>query len=110
MNTLRPFAIPLSSAPVLARSDLLNLANFRDTSGHAVSFFFSLQSIPDRSHHTEVTLVRDLVQEEKHRVDIKRAPGLDEDLEAVLMQAEEVRLSPRHWRILYACHRQGFSR
>jgi hypothetical protein len=102
MNTVTPFAIPLTSAPVLARRDLLNLANFRDTSGHAVSFFFSLQSIPDRSHHTEVTLVRDLVREEKH--------SLAEDLEAVLMQAEEVRLSPRHWRILYACHRQGFSR
>ncbi len=110
MNTVTPFAIPLTSAPVLARRDLLSLANFRDTSGHAVSFFFSLQSIPDRSHHTEVTLVRDLVREEKHRVDIKQAPGLAEDLEAVLKQAEEVRLSPRHWRILYACHRQGFSR
>jgi hypothetical protein len=110
MNTVTPFAIPLTSAPVLARRDLLNLAKFRDTSGHAVSFFFSLQSIPDGSHHTEVTLVRDLVREEKHRVDIKQAPGLAEDLEAVLMQAEEVRLSPRHWRILYACHREGFSR
>jgi hypothetical protein len=110
MNTVTPFAIPLTSAPVLARRDLLDLANFRDASGHAVSFFFSLQSIPDRSHHTEVTLVRDLVREEKHRVDIKQAPGLAEDLEAVLIQAKEVRLSPRHWRILYACHRQGFSR
>ena len=103
MNTVTPFAIPVASAPMLARRDLLDLANFRDTSGHAVSFFFSFQSLPDKSHHTEITLVRDLVREEKHRVDIKQAPGLAEDLEAVLMQAEEVRLSPRHWRILYAC-------
>ncbi len=110
MDPATPLAIALSSPPVLTRRDLLDLANFRDTSGHAVSFFFSLQSIPDKSHHTEVTLVRDLVREEKHRVDIKQAPGLVEDLEAVLMQAEEVRLSPRHWRILYACHRQGLSR
>src|ERR1700733_3482833 len=110
MDPTTPVAIPVASAPVLARRDLLDLANFRDSSGHAVSFFFSLQSIPDRSHHTEVTLVRDLVREEKRRVDIKQAPGLAEDLEAVLMQAEEVRLSPRQWRILYACHRQGFSR
>ena len=50
MNTVTPFAILLTSAPVLAQRDLLDLANFRDTSGHAVSFFFSLQSIPDRSH------------------------------------------------------------
>ena len=110
MDPATPFAIALSSTPVLARKDLLNFANFRDTSGYAVSFFFSLQSIPDKSHHTEVTLVRDLVRDEKHRVDIKQAPGLAEDLEAVLLQAEEVRLSPRHWRILYACHRQGLSR
>jgi hypothetical protein len=43
-------------------------------------------------------------------VNIKQAPGLAEDLEAVLMQAEDVRLSPRHWRILCACHRRGLSR
>ena len=66
---------PYRPALVLARSDLLDLAKFRDTSGYAVSFFFSLQSIPDKSHHTEVTLVRDLVREEKLRVDIKQAPG-----------------------------------
>jgi hypothetical protein len=110
MDPATPLAITLSSAPVLARRDLLDLADFRDTSGYAISFFFSLQSIPDKSHHTEVTLVRDLVREKKHRVNIKQAPGLAEDLEAVLMQAEDVRLSPRHWRILYACHRQGLSR
>ncbi len=110
MDPATPLATALPSAPVLARRDLLDLANFRDTSGYAVSFFFSLQSIPDKSHHTEVTLVRDLVREEKRRVDIKQAPGLAEDLEAVRMQAEEVRLSPRQWRILYACHRQGLSR
>ena len=110
MNTVTPFAIPLTSAPVLARRDLLNLAKFRDTSGHAVSFFFSLQSIPDKSHHTEVVLVRDLVREELHQIDIRKAPGPAEDMEAVLMQVEEVRESPRHWRISYACHGQGFWR
>src|ERR1700733_1356211 len=110
MDPATPLAMALSSAPVLARRDLLDLADFRDTSGYALSFFFSLQSIPDKSHHTEVTLVRDLVREKKHRVNIKQAPGLAEDLEAVLMQAEDVRLSPRQWRILCACHRQGFSR
>src|SRR3984893_14521000 len=110
MDPATPLAIALTSAPVLARRDLLDLANFRDTSGHAVSFFFSLQSIPDKSHHTEVVLVRDLVREEQHRLSVKKAPDLAEDLEAVLMQAEEVRLSPRYWTILYASHGQGFRR
>jgi hypothetical protein len=31
-------------------------------------------------------------------------------LEAVLMQADEVRENPWNWRIAYACHRQGFWR
>src|SRR4030081_2869796 len=96
MDPATPSVISAASAPVVGRSDLPDLANFRDASGHAVSFFFSVQSIPDKSHHTEVTLVRDLVREEKHRGDIKQAPGLAEDLETVLMRAEEVRLSPRH--------------
>jgi len=110
MNPATPSATPPTSAPVLARSDLPDLANFRDPSGHAVSFFFSLQSIPDKSHHTEVVLVRDLVRERQHRVDIKKTPGLAEDLEAVLTQAEEVRDNPRYWTILYACHQHGFRR
>ena len=110
MDPAAPSAIPLLSAPVLARSDLPDLANFRDTNGHAVSFFFSLQSIPDKSHHTEVILVRDLVREELHQIDTRKAPGLAEDMEAVLMQAEEVRENPRYWRISYACHRQGYWR
>jgi hypothetical protein len=66
MDPATRLAIALSSAPVLARRDLLDLADFRDTSGYALSFFFSLPSIPDKSHHTEVTLVRDLVREKKH--------------------------------------------
>jgi predicted nucleotidyltransferase component of viral defense system len=86
MDPATPLAIALSCAPVLARRDLLDLANFRDTNGYAVSFFFNLQSIPDKSHHTEVTLVRDLVREEKHRVDIKQAPGLAKDLEPFIHQ------------------------
>ncbi len=110
MDPAAPSAIPPLSAPVLARSDLPDLANFRDTNGHAVSFFFSLQSIPDKSHHTEVILVRDLVREELHQIDTRKAPGLAEDMEAVLMQAEEVRENPRYWRISYACHRQGYWR
>jgi hypothetical protein len=92
------------------RTDLPELVNFRDIDGHAVSFFFSLQSIPNKSHRTEVILVRDLVREEQHRVDIKKAPGLAEDLQAVLTLAEEVRETPRYWTILYACHREGFRR
>jgi len=87
MDPAAPSAIPPVSARVLARSDLPDLANFRDTSGHAVSFFFTLQSIPDKSHHTEVILVRDLVREELHEIDTRKAPGLAEDMEAVLMQA-----------------------
>src|SRR3981189_1256019 len=110
MDPATPLAIALPSAPPLARGDLLDLANFRDTSGHAASFFFSLQSIPDKSHHTEVTLVRDLVRDEKHRVDIKQAPGLAEDLEAVLMRTDLVGLRPLRWMIFYSGHRQGFSR
>lgn len=110
MNSATSSAIPPVPSPVLLRSDLPDLANFRDTNGHAVSFFFSLQSIPDKSHHTEVTLVRDLVQEQQHRVNTRKAPGLAEDLNAVLMQAEEVRDNPRYWTILYACHQQGLRR
>jgi hypothetical protein len=40
----------------------------------------------------------------------QKGSGLAEDLEAVLMQADEVRENPRNWRIAYACHRQGFLR
>ena len=58
MDPATPSVISAASAPVVGRSDLPDLANFRDASGHAVSFFFSVQSIPDKSHHTEVTLVR----------------------------------------------------
>lgn len=110
MNPATPFSVSRTSAPFLMRSDLPELANSRDTNGHAVSFFFSLQSIPDKSHHTEVVLVRDLVREESQRFDAKKAPGLVEDLKAVLTLAEEVRLSPRNWRIAYGCHRQGLWR
>ena len=57
-------ATSAASSPVLARSDLPDLANYRDSSDHAVSFFFSFQSISDESHHTESVLVSDPVQEE----------------------------------------------
>jgi hypothetical protein len=110
MNPATLSAIPPASAPVLVRSDLPDLANFRDPNGHAVSFFFSLQSVPDKSHRTEVILVRDLMREELHRIATRKAPGLAEDLEAVLTQADEVRDNPRYCTILYACHRQGFRR
>ena len=77
MDPATPSVISAASATVVGRSDLPDLANFRDASGHAVSFFFSVQSIPDKSHHTEVTLVRDLVREELHRFDTRKAsrPG-----------------------------------
>lgn len=114
MHPATPFssaaAISPAAASFLTRGALPELANFRDKNGHAVSFFFSLQSIPDKSHHTEVVLVRDLVREELLRFRKKDAPGLDEDLEAVLTQTEEIRESPRHWRILYACRGQSFLR
>jgi hypothetical protein len=87
---------------VLTRGDLPQLVNLRDTNGHAVSFFFSLQSIPDKLHHTELVLVRDLVREKQH------PPGLAEDLQAILSLAEEVRSNPRLWRIAYACRQHSF--
>jgi hypothetical protein len=105
MHPATPSAVAPAPAPILARSDLLELANFRDTNGHGVSFFFSVESIPDKSHHKEVVLVRDLVREQLHRFDTKHAPGLAEDLDAVLTLADEIRQSPRYWRIAYACHR-----
>jgi peptide subunit release factor 1 (eRF1) len=95
---------------MLTRKDLLELANLRDENGHTVSFLFSLHSIPDKSRHTEATLVRDLVREQQQRFNLKTSPGLTKDLEAVLAQTEEVRLNPRNWRIFHACHRLGFSR
>ena len=110
MHPATPSAVPPVPAPTLTRSDLLELANFRDATGHAVSFFFSTESIPDRSHHTEETLVRDLVQEQLHRFHTRRAPGLAEDLEAVLALADEIRQSPRSWHIAYACHARSFWR
>lgn len=109
MDTTAPSASqPL--APIPARKDLLDLANLRDGAGHALSFFFSLQSIPDKSHHTEVTLVRNLVREQMQRFDLKNSPGLAQDFEGILAQIDEVRLAPRNWRISYACHHLGFSR
>src|SRR3979490_487506 len=96
MDPATPLAIALPSAPPLARGDLLDLANFRDTSGHAASFFFSLQSIPDKSHHTEVTLVRAIWCGRSCTASTPEGlPGLAEDLEAVLALAEEVRENPR---------------
>ena len=47
---------------------------------------------------------------ELRRFEKKSAPGRAEDLEAVLALADEVRRDPRHWRIIYACHEQGFWR
>lgn len=110
MNPATASTLTATSIPVLLRADLPELANFHDTEGHAVSFFFSVQSIPDKSHHTELVLVRDLVQEEQHRASVKKAPGLADDLQAVLNLAEEVVQNPRYWTILYACHEQGLRR
>ena len=97
MDPATPSVISAASAPVVGRSDLPDLANFRDASGHAVSFFFSVQSIPDKSHHTEVTLVRAIWCGRSCTASTPEGlPGLAEDLEAVLALAEEVRENPRY--------------
>lgn len=110
MCAASPSAIVPGSGSFLTRGDLPGLAKFHDADGRAVSFFFSLQSIPDESHHTELVLIRDLVREHLHGLNKKDARGLAEDMDAVLALAEEVRLDPRRWRIAYACHGQNFWR
>jgi hypothetical protein len=104
LSAITPFA------GVQARRELPELANFHNANGNAVSFFFSLQSIPDKSHHLEVTLVRDLVRQQHHRFNLRNLPDLAEDLEAVLTLAEEVRDAPRYWTIFYACRGQRLGR
>jgi hypothetical protein len=107
MSATTASAFAAEPIPHLTARVLPQLANFRDPDGHAVSFFFSLQSIPDKSHHTEIVLIRDLVREQARRLDVHHAPALAKDLEIVLSEADDVRANPRSWRILYADHHAG---
>jgi hypothetical protein len=106
MSAATASAFAAEPIPYLTARVLPQIANFRDPEGHAVSFF-SLHAIPDKSHHTETVLIRDMVREQAHRLDLHHAPALAKDLEIVQSEADEVRANPRSWRILYADHHAG---
>ncbi len=103
MHTSIATSMLLEARQSVTREDLLALANFYDEPAHAVSFYFSLSSSPDNSHHQEVLMIKQLVK------DVAKSgaeAGVSRDLSAVVMAAEEVRHSPSRLKAVFACYDQ----
>ena len=88
----------------VTRENLLELANFCDEHAHALSFYFSLASIGDKSHKEEVITIKRLIQEVSGKFAPEPTPAtLSKDLEDILAVAEEIRLNPARLRVVFAC-------
>ena len=98
-------ALTRHHADVVTRKDLSELVKFSDDDALAVSFYFSLVSTPDNSHHQEVIAIKRLIQMAKDRLRDGSVPSsLARDLDDLLVAAEEVRLNPARFRAIFACH------
>lgn len=91
-------------AELVTKDDLLDLAKFSDEHAHAVSFYFSLVSVPDNSHRQEVIAIKRLIQEAQGNIASGTvSTSLAKDLDEVHTVAEEVRLKPARFRAVFAC-------
>ena len=61
-------ALTRHHAEVVTREDLSELVKFSDDEARAISFYFSLVSTPDNSHHQEVIAIKRLIQMAKDRL------------------------------------------
>lgn len=86
------------------QDELRTLAAFHHPSSHAVSFFYSLHSFSDKSHHAEKVTIGKLLKDEAAKFRPGAMPELlSNDLDRILATADEIQRSPTRWRSVYAC-------
>ncbi len=96
-----------ASTPISEQEELRILAAFRDSSAHAVSFFYSLHSFPDKSHHAEKVTIGKLVQDQIAKFPPDAMPELlSKDLNQILAMLGDIQRTPTLWRAVYACREQ----
>lgn len=91
-------------ARTVTKEDLQELGRFCDENAHALSFYFSVASTPDNSHHEELIAIKRLIQEKQSYIGSEPSPrSLAKDLEELVNVAEEIRVNPARLRVVFAC-------
>jgi len=96
---------------MITRESIVEVAQFEDPQGCAVSFYFQPDTPQNKSHREETIQMKDLLRKALHEAEKSgNHRGAREDLESILTMAESLRGDCRHAKAVFASSQQNFWR
>lgn len=90
------------------RADILELSNFYNERGNALSFYFGRADAPDESHRQELNTIKRLIKDAQVELGATASSASQaEDLKELLANAQRIAASPAPLTAIFACRERG---
>jgi peptide subunit release factor 1 (eRF1) len=95
----------------MTREQIRELAEFRDQSSCAVSFYFQPSTPRNKAHKEDMILIKDLARDAMRSLESKgQKEGVRAEIERIVRLAGELRSNGTHAKAVFACAKRNFWR